>query len=110
MYELDLGRMIGSPLTATHNLFLAILVSGGVISFIPFVIVLYSFFRDLYRRRTTDEAALSFVMLVVAIGASLSLNMELKKWFWIVLGAGCATSHDNLRPENINISGRTRNG
>lgn len=89
-YSVPLGLAVGASNAATHNLLLSILLSSGFVGTAFFVAALWHIVRACVRYRRDPDVAMAFVQLGTVMAAGMSLNVELKKWFWLVLAAAYA--------------------
>jgi hypothetical protein len=91
-YQLILGDALGEAPKATHNILLAALLGSGVLGLIAFAAASVRIAWRCYRQRAVAESAIALALLVTAFAAGMSLNVEFKKWFWLILAAACARS------------------
>ncbi len=106
-YPIVLGREMQEEARASHNIYISALLGCGILGFVPLVIVMWRIFTGCFRRRSLPDAAMALVLFGVAQAAGMSLNVELKKWFWILMAAACARSGDNTEQRS---SGKPKPG
>jgi O-antigen ligase len=83
-YIYDLGRVRGEPMRGTHNLQLSVLLGAGGAGFMAFLIFYLAAVRSVWRHRKTTFGMILFPWFVACFVASLSLNLEISKWYWLV--------------------------
>jgi O-antigen ligase len=91
MHMRKLGEATGHSMCATHNLFLSVLLSTGILGFSLFMYFYWRSFQAVWRRRTEGECSIVFAWFMTALVAGLSINVETTKWFWIVVALSLAT-------------------
>lgn len=88
-YPLEMGRIYRrgtKTVTAVHNMYLQILLSFGIIGFIPWLIgVSYTFYRA-WKARYDRWAAVVFVLLFCILMSGVAANHAYEILTWIMLG------------------------
>jgi O-antigen ligase len=96
-YVIPLGERSNHPGIGTHNVFLSVALGAGLIGLSSFMFFYLSAFASIFAYRTRGVNAIVFVWFVMAFAAALSLNMEITKWFWIMLALACAAGKTSQR-------------
>jgi O-antigen ligase len=85
-----LGEKTGHDLRGTHNLFLAVLLSSGVIGLAFFLYFYGQSVRAIWSHRTEGTNPVVFAWFMMALAGSLSINTEIAKWFWLIVALALA--------------------
>jgi len=90
MYMDHLGARTGKMQRATHNTFLMVLITagwlGGTFFFLFYLLVL----KSVWVCRTHGEGKVLFIWFASLFCGMLTLNLEITKWFWMILALGLA--------------------
>lgn len=92
-YLYAVGTLIGEPQRNTHNTILSVLVSTGIVGVVPVLVVMFRIISKLTKSTNNWDGMLSASWIALDIMASLSLNLEHQKWFWITLAFALASDH-----------------
>ena len=90
MYYFKLGQKMGSVARGTHNLFLSVLLGAGFTGALFFLYFYVRAFKAIWSCRKQEMGRIVFAWFVLATLAGMSLNMEIAKWFWVVLALSLA--------------------
>ncbi len=108
MYEFELGKALGHRLKASHNLFLSVLLSSGFIGLCFFLYFYFRSFKTIWLHKLEGVNVILFPWFMVALTAGLTLNIEITKWFWIIvamsLGAGQHPQQPAPAPEILTVT------
>jgi O-antigen ligase len=89
--QYELGYRLKLPRRDTHNLFLWLLTSVGIVGTIPFVVGLGLCVRAAWRGRKSGEGLLPLALLGAILTVNLSGTHYDLKWFWFVLALALAS-------------------
>jgi O-antigen ligase len=84
-YMFELGFVTQNPTRATHNTFLAMLLSTGWIGLLLFVSFYLSVLKIVWKYRTIPYGNFLFSAFIISTISAQSINLEITKWFWIIL-------------------------
>lgn len=98
MALLKLGERTGNILRGTHNLFLSVLLGSGLLGLCSFLYFYCRSFITIWLHRADGVNIIIFAWFMMALVASLTLNIENTKWFWIILALALAAG--KTMPEN----------
>ena len=85
-YMARLGPITGgSMLKATHNTYLAMILATGWIGAILFLVFNYYVLKSVWKYRTYPFGNFLFSALIVCSISAQSINLEISKWYWIIL-------------------------
>ncbi len=84
-YLQDLGHATGKLLRVTHNTYLAAILSSGWVGFSFFLLFLYKAFKAVWAIRKIEYGNYLFLVFILLSLSSMSINMEITKWYWIIL-------------------------
>jgi len=90
MHQFSLGARTGKVQRGTHNLFLSVLLGSGFLGLSLFLCFYYQTFQAAWRARTEGLGKVVFLWFMLCFLASMSLNSEIAKWFWIILALSLA--------------------
>lgn len=93
-YMFELGHMMGSHIKATHNTFLAMLLSIGWIGLLLFISFYLYVLKIVWKNRTLPYGNFLFSAFIICTLSAQTINLEITKWFWIIL-ALCISLKDN---------------
>jgi O-antigen ligase len=85
MYLRDLGIVTGFTLRGTHNIFLSVLLATGWIGSVFFMIFYISVLRTAWKFRNVQYGGFLFTAFILCFFSALTINLEIAKWFWILL-------------------------
>ena len=86
----ELGELRGEGTRATHNLPLSVLLATGVVGSLAFLCFYLNAARAAWRHRQSAMGVLVFPWFVIALVGSLSLNLEIAKWYWLITALALA--------------------
>lgn len=84
-YMFELGYVTGHPTRATHNTFLAMLLSTGWMGLLVFVSFYLYISKIVWKYRTLPYGNFLFSAFIICTLSAQSINLEITKWFWIIL-------------------------
>jgi hypothetical protein len=85
-YMARLGPLTGgSMLKVTHNTYLAMILATGWIGTILFLLFNYYVLKSVWKYRTYPFGNFLFSAFIVCTISAQSVNLEISKWFWIIL-------------------------
>ena len=88
-YPLEMGRIyrrVTKTVTAVHNMYLQILLSFGIVGFLPWIVgVIYTFVR-VWKARYDRWANIVFVLLFCIFMSGVAANHAYEILTWIILG------------------------
>ena len=108
MHLYKLGHNTGGKLRrATHNTFLTIALSSGLVGLSFFLYFVYGAFKTIWVHKTAGVNTVILPWFVMSLAACFSLNMEITKWFWIILALGLASGNAGGRRPSYAAAGGT---
>jgi len=90
MQGVKLGEKVGSTLKATHNLLLSVLLGSGLAGLLCFLYPYAHAFKSIWSCRAESTGRIVFAWFALASLGSMTANLEITKWFWIVLALSLA--------------------
>lgn len=105
-YSYDLGQIRGEYQRGSHNVPLSVLLESGTIGFLAFLCLYVPAAHGAWKHRKDGIGILIFPWFVTAFVASLSLNLNIAKWYWLV--AALALALGRVRKGDIHILDRGR--
>ncbi len=98
-----LGAATGKILRATHNTFIAVVLSAGFFGACLFALFFLRTGWSVWRCRQTFPGNILFCWFMICFGMSMTMNAEIAKWYWIVLSLclGVKARQDRLRAERM---------
>jgi O-antigen ligase len=91
------------PILDTHNIFLWVLTSSGIIGFVPFALIILISGINAYKSRIGKDNIVPFSLFCLLFMFSQTVTNINNKLFWIIL-AYAASSNFFLRLSNKNIN------
>jgi hypothetical protein len=85
MHQFKLGERTGHEQRGTHNLFLSVLLGSGLLGLSLFLYFYCQSFKAIWLHKAEGINAIVFVWFFMALAASLSINTEIAKWFWLLV-------------------------
>jgi O-antigen ligase len=84
-YIFELGYVTGSHAKATHNTFLAMLLSTGWIGLLLFISFYLYVLKIAWKFRTFPYGNFLFSAFITSTLAAQTINLEITKWYWIII-------------------------
>ena len=84
-YETALGNYSHTKETATHNVPLAILLGTGIAGLLALGSFYLQVARSVWIHRQSKTGMVVFPWFMIVLAGSLSLNLDLVKWYWLVM-------------------------
>jgi len=85
IYERELGRRLGGYRKDAHNILLQLLLEGGIVGTVPFLMGLWRCAQTAWQARTGRLGLLPLALLITVLAAAMAQPFLLMKWFWLVL-------------------------
>jgi hypothetical protein len=85
----ELGRRLGTYNRDTHNLFLTLLLDGGIVGTVPFLMGIWRCAQTTWQDRTGRLGLLPLALLITVLAVAMAQPVLWRKWFWLVLA--CAS-------------------
>ena len=96
-----LGAIRHSGKVGTHNFFLSVLLGSGLAGLLCFLYFYVRAFRSVWSVKTQRSGRIVLAWFLATFVAALSLNMEIAKWFWLVLVLALAAGKRSRRPSTV---------
>jgi O-antigen ligase len=87
-YAKELGRIMGWGRIAAHNTYLQVILSFGLLGFLPFLGGFTMILRGAWRVRGSPWGGIWFAILAMTFAFAIVGNMGYNKSFWIILALG----------------------
>jgi O-antigen ligase len=84
-YERELGRRTGASKKDAHNLFLTLILEGGIVGTVPFLMGLWRCAQTAWQARAGRLGLLPLAVLITVLVAALAQPFLVHKWFWLAL-------------------------
>jgi O-antigen ligase len=92
IYERELGRRTGAGRKDPHNLLLTLLLEGGIVGTVPFLMGLWRCVQTAWQARMGRLGMLPLALLIIALVAAMAQPFLTRKWFWLALACAAASS------------------
>lgn len=96
----ELGKKMGQPRRGTHNIFLSILLGSGYLGLLCFMCFYFCSFKNIWANKSEGLNIIIFSWFTIGMVSGLSLNVEIAKWFWILLALALGAGKEGWRPKS----------